>query len=298
MKLKYILTCFLLLVSNKLIHAQNEPLIQTDTLINWQYHYYIGDSEFILIYQHYVGDSIINSISYNVFNRDLYKYDMLMDPIKPAKYTFKTFVRWDSGDLYVKDDYNDTLEHLVFSSNWVVGDTIKLYEKPGPDNLILTNIEKIVIANMERRVWHFFSEDGLLNPIFIEGIGSNIGDISAPLYFENEYGGYLLCCKINNEIVYGDGCKLTSINNPGNRLCNEVRIMSGNNREIIIDCNTIPRKNTIAEIYDITGRLIHQETLLSAKSIIHIPKPNITHNLITVVREGNMVIASEIILLK
>lgn len=167
----------------------------------------------------YIGDTIINSYTYNIIKSEYYRYpacSALVDFVKPISY-----IRDDSVNRKVYyHDISNSKDTIMYDFSLQIGDTFK---SPFFNETILFSIDSIQINTIWHKVFLFKKEfTGGITMSFpvIEGIGGSLGFFKSIIFYPEPsltYGG-LVCYSVANEIKYpyyaiGKSCAWPTLTN-------------------------------------------------------------------------------------
>ena len=214
-------------------------------------------------YSNYVnwcsGDTIIGDV----------RYMKIMGTLDDGYPHLFTVLKEEGGKVW-KRHLNTSMETLLYDFTANVGDTL-CFGEPGA-SFVLDSISMVQIGDVDRRkFWFGLEYDGLGNPrakeTWVEGVGSDFG-----LLWSGYYGVYdgwhcLLCFHQRGELIW---------QNPEYNTCTYPYDAVEENKETGISVYPNPGNNTLnicaavtmwqpynarIEIYDLSGKLIHNQQI-------------------------------------
>lgn len=213
----------------------------------------------------YIGDTIINTYTYNVIKSEYYKYpacSALVDFVTPI-----SFVRNDSVNRKVYYyDVSNLKDTIMYDFSLQIGDT---FRSPFFNETILFSIDSMQVNTIWHKVYLFKKEYiGGITMSFpiIEGIGGSLGFFKSIIFFPEPsltYGG-LVCYSVANEIKYpnyaiGKSCAWPTFTNDYESEENALFFANNN--------LTINSNEGEMLIYNIQGQVVYNETSLKVNDI-------------------------------
>ena len=173
-----------------------------------------------------------------------------------------TVLREEDGKVW-ELHLNTSVETLLYDLTASVGDTL-CFGEPGA-SFVLDSISTVQIGGIDRRkFWFGLEYDGFGNPrakeTWVEGIGSDFG-----LLWSGYYGVYdgwhcLLCFHQYGELVWENPeygfCTYTTVEENKD---SEIALYPNPGNNTLNICTTL--QNACVEVYDIKGRLVHNQEI-------------------------------------
>ena len=173
-----------------------------------------------------------------------------------------TVLREEDGKVWERH-LSTSLETLLYDFTASVGDTL-CFGEPGA-SFVLDSISMVQIGGIDRRkFWFGLEYDGFGNPrakeTWVEGIGSDFG-----LLWSGYYGVYdgwhcLLCFHQYGELVWENPeygfCTYTTVEENKD---SEIALYPNPGNNTLNICTTL--QNACVEVYDIKGRLVHNQEI-------------------------------------
>ena len=198
------------------------------------------------------GDTIIGNV----------RYMKIMGILNNGDPHLFTVLREEDGKVW-KRHLNTSVETLLYDFTASVGDTL-CFGEPGA-SFVLDSISMVQIGGIDRRkFWFGLEYDGFGNPrakeTWVEGIGSDFG-----LLWSGYYGVYdgwhcLLCFHQYGELVWENPeygfCTYTTVEENKD---SEIALYPNPGNNTLNICTTL--QNACVEVYDINGRLVHNQEI-------------------------------------
>ncbi len=218
-----------------------------------------------------LGDTIINSVKYE----KIYSFNDTIVSINNIEY-YLGCIREETKKIYLIEP-NSTSEKLVFDFSKNINDTILLDSiliPPSP--IILADIDTLNL-NGENYLRYWTS----CGDKWIEGIGNaewDIFGICPPLPDNGSYTR-LNSFKLDNTMIYGPDCKCenniaTSINKYKQNVSIELFPNPANNYVTFKFNNSIKNDNYKIIIFDIIGKVVYKDLLLTNSNTIKLDNIN------------------------
>lgn len=213
----------------------------------------------------YIGDTIINSYTYNVIKSEYYRYpacSALVDFVMPISY-----IRDDSVNRKVYYyDVSNLKDTIMYDFSLQIGDT---FRSPFFNETILFSIDSMQINTIWHKVYLFKKEyTGGITMSFpiIEGIGGSLGFFKSIIFFPEPsltYGG-IVCYSVGNEIKYpynviGKSCAWPAFTNDLETEEGSL-YFANNNLKINSDDGELL-------IYNIQGQIVYNKSSLKVNDI-------------------------------
>ena len=208
------------------------------------------------------GDTLIGNV----------RYMKIMGTVNDSYPIFYTLLREEDGKVWKRYSIAHS-ETLLYDFTASVGDTLRIGDFA--EEMVLDSISMVQIGGVDRRkFWFGLEYDGLGNPrakeTWVEGIGSDYG-----LLWSGYYGVYdgwhcLLCFHQYGELVW---------QNPEYNTCSypydaieenkdsEISIYPNPGNNMLNISTTL--KNACVEVYDINGRLVHNQEITESITTIN-----------------------------
>ena len=208
------------------------------------------------------GDTLIEDV----------RYMKIMGTVNDSYPIFYTLLREEDGKVWKRYSIAHS-ETLLYDFTASVGDTLRIGDFA--EEMVLDSISMVQIGGVDRRkFWFGLEYDGLGNPrakeTWVEGIGSDYG-----LLWSGYYGVYdgwhcLLCFHQYGELVW---------QNPEYNTCSypydaieenkdsEISIYPNPGNNMLNISTTL--KNACVEVYDINGRLVHNQEITESITTIN-----------------------------
>ena len=208
------------------------------------------------------GDTLIEDV----------RYMKIMGTVNDSYPIFYTLLREEDGKVWKRYSIAHP-ETLLYDFTASVGDTLRIGDFA--EEMVLDSISMVQIGGVDRRkFWFGLEYDGLGNPrakeTWVEGIGSDYG-----LLWSGYYGVYdgwhcLLCFHQYGELVW---------QNPEYNTCSypydaieenkdsEISIYPNPGNNMLNISTTL--KNACVEVYDINGRLVHNQEITESITTIN-----------------------------
>ena len=263
-------TLFLLFALSSL-NAFSQSIPMLDTNVSWVQRQ-VSYADNIVEYFPYSiwsnGDTLINdTLYYKIYWGDEYQTTSSQE----------SYIREDNGKIFFRmteeidyacfayDDSPFNQDLLLFDTTADEGDTIEVwnYWNASPiSRLLISNVDTLFIAGMDRRVLSFYSLDTFAYGDWIEGIGTDRG-LFAPWCSEVQILIELGCYSVNDSLVYQylSNCGLVGVEEYD--LNNQISILPNpSDRYIAIQNERNSNALYAITIYDLKGREhIRQEGL-------------------------------------
>ncbi len=182
-----------------------------------------------------------------------------------------TVLREEDGKVWERH-LNTSVETLLYDFTASVGDTL-CFGEPGA-SFVLDSISTVQIGGIDRRkFWFGLEYDGFGNPrakeTWVEGIGSDFG-----LLWSGYYGVYdgwhcLLCFHQYGELVWENPeygfCTYTTVEENKD---SEIALYPNPGNNTLNICTTL--QNACVEVYDINGRLVHNQEITDNVTSINV----------------------------
>lgn len=213
----------------------------------------------------YIGDTIINSFTYNIIKSEYYKYpacSALVDFVNPISY-----IRDDSVNRKVYYyDISNSKDTIMYDFSLQIGDT---FRSPFFNETILFSIDSMQINTIWHKVYLFKKEyTGGITMSFpiIEGVGGSLGFFKSIIFYPEpslSYGG-LVCYSVANEIKYpynaiGKSCAWPTFTN---QYESEENALFFANNNLTINSN-----EGELLIYNIQGQIVYNKSSLKVNYI-------------------------------
>ena len=190
------------------------------------------------------------------------RYMKIMGAVNDSYPIFYTLLREEDGKVWKRYSIAHP-ETLLYDFTASVGDTL-CFGEPGA-SFVLDSISMVQIGGIDRRkFWFGLEYDGFGNPrakeTWVEGIGSDFG-----LLWSGYYGVYdgwhcLLCFHQYGELVWENPeygfCTYTTVEENKD---SEIALYPNPGNNTLNICTTL--QNACVEVYDINGRLVHNQEI-------------------------------------